>query len=178
MSNGSGKFGRVALRPHRESDLALDRAEFQGPEGWGDFEWFGYSDPAWLAKAFATDGLLGEVSRLVIECDGEWAGRVTWWNSHSRESPIWRIAVIVRPSLRGKGVGTDAHRALVDYLFSHTRAERIEAFTDMENVAEQRVLVKSGFTQEGRVRSSIWRQGAWRDQLLYSLLRSDTKGTG
>lgn len=174
MGIGSGRFGRVVLRPHGEADIALDRAEFQGPEGWGDHEWFGYSDPTWLQKEFANSGLLGEgVSRLVIEGDGEWAGRVSWWNSHSRESPIWRIAVIVRPSLRGTGVGTDAHHALVDYLFAHTRAERIEAFTDIENVAEQRVLVKAAFTQEGRVRSSIWRQGTWRDQLLFSVLRSD-----
>lgn len=173
MSTGSGRFGRVVLRPHRESDVDLDRAEFQGPDSWGEFEWFGYNDPAGLQRAFATDGLLGDVSRLVIESDGAWAGRVTWWNAHSRESPIWRIAVIVRPSVRGTGVGTDAHQALVDYLFAHTGAQRIEAFTDVENVAEQRVLLKSGFAQEGRIRSSMWRQGSWRDQLLYSVLRSD-----
>ena len=176
MHTGTGRSGSVSLRPHTEADLVLDRQEFTGPEGWGEHEWFGYSDPDWLRKKFGATGLLDEsVGRLVIESNGEWAGRVTWWNVFhgTDKSAAWRLAVIVRTSLRGRGIGSDAHVALVDYLFAHTRAERLEAFTDAENGAEQRVLDKAGFAYEGTVRTYMWSQGRWRDPRLYSILRSD-----
>lgn len=59
-----------------------------------------------------------------------------------------------------------------DYLLDHTRAERIQATTDVSNIAEQRALDKAGFTREGRVRGAQWRAGAWHDQYLYAFLRS------
>jgi [ribosomal protein S5]-alanine N-acetyltransferase len=62
---------------------------------------------------------------------------------------------------------------LCDHLFTHTPAQRIEAGTHPENVAEQRALVKAGFRLEGVMRAVEWRAGAWRDGLLYSRLRSD-----
>ena len=50
---------------------------------------------------------------------------------------------------------------------------RVEAHTDVENVAEQRALSKAGFTREGVVRGAQWRDGAYRDGLLYSILRAE-----
>ena len=56
---------------------------------------------------------------------------------------------------------------------AHTTAHRIEADTEAENVAEQRALEKAGFTREGVMRGVFWRDGAWRDGVIYSLLRTD-----
>jgi RimJ/RimL family protein N-acetyltransferase len=50
---------------------------------------------------------------------------------------------------------------------------RIEAATDIENVAEQRVLEKAGFTREGVLRGIGWRDGCWRDGVTYRILRTD-----
>jgi aminoglycoside 6'-N-acetyltransferase len=72
---------------------------------------------------------------------------------------------------QGRGIGTKAQRLLVAYLFDHTRAQRVQAFTDVENVAERRALEKVGFVAEGVLRSAQWRQGRWHDQVLYSILR-------
>ena len=47
------------------------------------------------------------------------------------------------------------------------------SITEAENVAEQRVLEKAGFTREGVMRGVFWRDGAYRDGALYSLLRTD-----
>jgi hypothetical protein len=60
---------------------------------------------------------------------------------------------------------------LCDYLFSHTPAQRIQAGTHPENVAEQKALEKAGFQLEGVVRACEFRAGRWRDGLLYSRLR-------
>ncbi len=62
---------------------------------------------------------------------------------------------------------------LCDYLFHHTPAQRIEAGTHPENIAEQKALVKAGFQLEGVVRAAEFRAGKWRDGLLYSRLRDD-----
>jgi RimJ/RimL family protein N-acetyltransferase len=68
-------------------------------------------------------------------------------------------------------VGTEAQRQIAEYLFLHTRAQRIQAYTDVENIAEQRALEKAGFAQEGVMRSAQWRAGRWHDQVMYSIIR-------
>ena len=69
------------------------------------------------------------------------------------------------------GVGTAAHRLLVAYLLGYTTAHRLEAWTEAENLAEQRVLERIGFRREGVLREVGWRDGAWRDAVVYGLLR-------
>ncbi|MGH3167943.1 MAG: GNAT family N-acetyltransferase, partial [Trebonia sp.] len=59
------------------------------------------------------------------------------------------------------------------YLFAHTPVNRVEAWTEDGNIAEQRSLEKAGFTQEGVRRGAAWRDGAWRDGVLYGILREE-----
>jgi RimJ/RimL family protein N-acetyltransferase len=79
------------------------------------------------------------------------------------------------PQARGDGHGTQAHRLLARYLFAHSTADRIEAATDVDNIAEQRALEKAGFAREGVMRGIGWRDGAWRDGVGYGLLRTDPR---
>ena len=77
------------------------------------------------------------------------------------------------PEWRRQGHGTRAQRRLAEYLFETTRAERIEATTDVENTAERRALERAGFAFEGVLRRAQFRDGAWRDMALYSLMRGE-----
>jgi RimJ/RimL family protein N-acetyltransferase len=86
------------------------------------------------------------------------------------------MGIALLPEARGRGYGTQAHRLLTRYLFAHTTVHRIEAATEAANLAEQRVLEKAGFTREGVMRGVFWRDGAWRDGVMYSLLRTDQRG--
>ena len=85
----------------------------------------------------------------------------------------WSVGISLLPAARGRGAGSRAQRLLADYLFLHTTVNRVEASTDIDNVAEQRSLEKAGFTREGVLRGWQWRQGAWRDMVMYSRLRGD-----
>jgi RimJ/RimL family protein N-acetyltransferase len=67
---------------------------------------------------------------------------------------------------------------LAEYLFAHTTVHRIEANTEIDNLAEQRALEKAGFTREGVIRAGGWRDGRWRDGVRYSLLRTDLPAQG
>ena len=85
----------------------------------------------------------------------------------------WEIGISLLPEFRGKGYGTTAQRLLVRYLFENTPVFRIQALTDAENIAEQRSLEKAGFTREGVLRGCAFRAGAWRDEVLYAVIRPD-----
>lgn len=57
------------------------------------------------------------------------------------------------PEHRGKGYGTAAQQALVDYLFATTAVHRVQATTEAANLAEQRALEKVGFRRDGVMRA-------------------------
>jgi RimJ/RimL family protein N-acetyltransferase len=85
------------------------------------------------------------------------------------------MGLVLVSEARGHGYGTEAQRLLVDYLFAHTQLNRVEATTEAGNRAEQRSLEKAGFTREGVLRGYGFRDGEWRDHVVYSVVRSDLK---
>ena len=85
----------------------------------------------------------------------------------------WNIGIGLLPEARGRGVGTVAQRLLVEHLFATTELDRIEASTDVENIAEQRALEKAGFQREGVLRGAQLRGGVRRDLVHYGLVRGD-----
>ncbi|GGU98565.1 hypothetical protein GCM10010211_77340 [Streptomyces albospinus] len=46
-----------------------------------------------------------------------------------------------------------------EYLFDHTRAERIQAWAGCANLAGQRAWEKADFVREGVLRTTVWRGG-------------------
>jgi aminoglycoside 6'-N-acetyltransferase len=58
-------------------------------------------------------------------------------------------------------------------VFDTTSAHRLCAFTERDNVAEQRSLEKCGFRREGVLRQGGFRGGQWRDVVVYGRLRDD-----
>lgn len=108
--------------------------------------------------------------------DGVLAGSVSWHTVQHGPSAVCRalnIGISLLPALRGKGYGWAAQRALAEYLFAATLAERIEAETDVANIAEQRALERAGFSREGVLRHAQFHAGRWRDTVLYSTLRGE-----
>jgi RimJ/RimL family protein N-acetyltransferase len=76
-------------------------------------------------------------------------------------------------AMRGRGYGTDALDAIVDFGFGELRLERIwlDVFTD--NTRGIRSYEKAGFVREGTLRRAFYRRGAYRDAYRMSLLRSE-----
>jgi aminoglycoside 6'-N-acetyltransferase len=169
----------ITLRPVTTDDLDLFEREFSGPEGFGTHAWFGFQSTADLRRRFAENGLLGpEGGTLSVAEGGVTVGRVKWFPGGWGPDALagWSLAIGLVPSARGRGIGTQAQRLLAEYLFDHTRAERIQAWTDCANLAEQRALEKAGFVREGVLRSAVWRGGQWHDSVLFSLLRAERPG--
>jgi RimJ/RimL family protein N-acetyltransferase len=140
-------------------------------------DWTGFRDAQEPARRFAADGYLGaDGGRLMVEAerDRAAAGFVSWsLRDFGGPTKHWEIGIALLPEWRGHGIGWRAQAMLCDYLFRHTPLHRIQAGTHPENVAEQKSLVKAGFTLEGVVRACEFRDGSYRDGYLYSRLRDD-----
>jgi RimJ/RimL family protein N-acetyltransferase len=166
----------VALRPFEEGDLGfLDRL-CADPDALGPFQWRGFSDVRARRRRWETDGYIGASSSAVAVVIAGAVGGIASWRVCHRGVPkgvCYEIGVALLPEHRGKGHGAHAHRVLVEHLFAYTTAYRLEATTDVKNVAEQRVLERVGFAREGVLRGTEFLNGAWRDTAIYGLLRGD-----
>ncbi|MBT2364978.1 GNAT family N-acetyltransferase [Streptomyces sp. ISL-10] len=167
--------GPVILRPATEDDLPVLKRFLTDPEATGPFQWLGWSDPGRWRRRWTQDGLLSdEGGQLMVMAGADLLGFVAWRKVvTARSSYHWNIGAQLLPEGRGRGVGTRAQRLLTRYLFAHTPVVRLEADTETENIAEQRALEKCGFTREGVLRSTVFRNGQWRDVVRYSVLRDD-----
>ncbi|GAA2046960.1 GNAT family protein [Catenulispora yoronensis] len=170
--------GLVRLRNYTLDDCAIldDNPETLESDR---FSYFGVPVPNRLRRlvdsgeAFPKYGDL--TGRLAVEAQGEFVGGVSWHpeNYGPINAPAINIGIGLIPAGRGKGYGTEAQRLLVDYLFNCTTVYRIEAGTDVENIAEQRSLEKAGMLREGIMRGCHFREGKYNDMVLYAVTRAD-----
>ncbi|MGW1752239.1 GNAT family N-acetyltransferase [Streptomyces sp. NPDC002092] len=165
----------VALRPVTEPDLPVMERFLIDPQTVVPFQWWGWSDTGRWRRQWAENGLLGDDGGYLMVVRGaERLGFVAWRQVRpTRTTTYWNMGINLLPEARGQGVGTEAQRQLVHYLFAHTTVVRIEADTEADNIAEQRALEKVGFTREGVLRSIAFRDGQWRDGVRYSILRGE-----
>jgi [ribosomal protein S5]-alanine N-acetyltransferase len=168
---------QLSLRPFTERDLPfLDRLSTD-PDALGPYEWAGYCDARARRRRWETDGYVGTTSTAlaVVGPDDTVIG-IASWEARTRGGPIgacYEIGLALLPEHRGRGWGTAAQYVLVEHLFRFTLANRLEAQTDAENVAEQSALERIGFRREGVLRGVRFRHGIWRDMMIYGLLRTE-----
>jgi len=156
---------RLRVRPRLDSD--------EVPEAGSPWDDWGF------------DERVGEVAveRFVVEVsqdDGSYAivGDMSWHivgYGPNRGSRALNIGISLAPNARGRGIGATAQRQLAEHAFATTDIERVEASTDVENVAEQRALEKAGFVREGVLRSAQARIDGRHDLYVYSILRAEVE---
>ena len=159
----------ISLRPQQHDDLPLLTG---GDSPFDDFGPVSRREQPRPARMDADGGL------AVIADDGQLAGDVSWhWTQWgpTAGSRCPMIGIWLRPEYRGRGIGTAAQAQVVELFFRHTTVNRVEAHTDVENVAEQRALEAAGFRREGITRGAQWRDGAYHDGILYAVLRADPR---
>jgi RimJ/RimL family protein N-acetyltransferase len=71
----------------------------------------------------------------------------------------------------GRGIATAAVRALTERIFATTPLVRLYAHVFAWNTASARVLEKAGYQLEGRMRSSVIKDGQLIDQLMFAIVR-------
>jgi len=93
------------------------------------------------------------------------------WNTQANQCVEFGYWVAV--PFWGRGVATEAVRAVIPYLFEALGPERVQAHVMTPNAASARVLEKAGLTYEGTIRSAVLRRGRFWDIRMYSVLRGE-----
>ncbi len=75
----------------------------------------------------------------------------------------------------GKGLMTEAARAVMNWAFQTYSFNRLFAWCDPRNIGSWRVMEKLGMKREGQLRSHLKWNGEIRDQLYYGILRTEWK---
>ncbi len=81
--------------------------------------------------------------------------------------------LIGEKELWGRGYGTDAMNALVDFGFGMLRLERLWLDVYDFNVRARRSYEKAGFVVEGTKRHEVYKRGRYHDAILMSMLRDE-----
>jgi RimJ/RimL family protein N-acetyltransferase len=166
------------LRPLELGDVDVLEAQHSSPEAAGEFNWFGFRAPGQLRRHIESlETLKPDRGQLaVVDDEGHLVGEVSWIQVINGPPPngyCWNLGIWIAADHRGRGYGSEAQRLGAAYLFEHTMMERVEASTELNNVAEQRALEKAGFTREGVLRHACFRGGAWQDMVVFSKLRGE-----
>jgi aminoglycoside 6'-N-acetyltransferase len=107
-------------------------------------------------------------SRLVIEVDGAVAGLIQFSEELEPKYKHASVDLFLAPALHGRGLGTEAVRAVVRHLIDERGHHRITIDPAARNAAAIRAYEKAGFTRVGIMRryERDVGGGGWHDGLL------------
>jgi ribosomal-protein-serine acetyltransferase len=93
--------------------------------------------------------------------------------THSAEVGYW-----VRSDRAGRGLVTEAGRAVVAFAFDVLGLHRLTLMAGLDNRPSQRVAEKLGFRREGSLRHAAWSATEPYDVHIYGLLETDPRPDG
>lgn len=104
--------------------------------------------------------------------NGSYLGNVWLWNIH----PVHRSAelrIVMGPGTpKGRGYGSEACRALLEYAFHHANLHKVYLYVLVRNAAAVRTFEKAGFSVEGKLAGEFFVGGAYRDALRMAAWRN------
>jgi RimJ/RimL family protein N-acetyltransferase len=106
-------------------------------------------------------------------CDDERIGRTDVFDIDRHNGSAAFGITIGDPALWGRGLGTDAVNAVVDFAFGQLRLERLWLGTDARNTRAHAAYAKAGFTVEGRLRHAYFQDGEFVDEIRMAMLREE-----
>jgi len=144
----------VVLRPYRPEDLDVWFDARVASAGDTSVSPVGMPDRERLRARVERSGILHEGwLDLAIEVDGRTVGEIGTYGEETgrevRPGTFFFGIGLFDAADRGRGIGTDATRALCDWLFREAGALRIETATAVTNTPMRGVLERLGFSFDG-----------------------------
>jgi UDP-4-amino-4,6-dideoxy-N-acetyl-beta-L-altrosamine N-acetyltransferase len=84
-----------------------------------------------------------------------------------------RIGGDVLPKYQGQGYGGRMYKLLLKYCFDYLNVQRVWLLVMENNTVAMNLYRKAGFVEEGRQRKAIFRDGAYFDYVMMSILHSE-----
>jgi len=189
------KTERLLLRPFTMDDVEdvleyindLEWAEYQvnipsAPYTRKDVETLVamFSNPSYWEKGHpglpSTGNGAGLLQIFAVVFEGKVIGEIAL-NQRDEDRPNERVELAYSLSRQhwGKGLATEAARAVMNWAFQTYSFNRLYSWCDPRNIGSWRVLEKLGMKREGQLRSHLKWNGEFRDQLYLGILRSEWK---
>ncbi|RKW69883.1 GNAT family N-acetyltransferase [Galactobacter caseinivorans] len=111
---------------------------------------------------------------IVDAQSGECVGEAVL-NDVDPENRSCNFRILMGPAGRGRGLGTEATRLILDHAFATTELHRIELEVYSFNPRARRAYEKAGFVAEGVRRDALLFDGEWINAEVMSVLRSDPR---
>ena len=168
------KLTRCTLRPWRIGDEASLVREANNRRVWRNLSRLPhpYTDAdaqAWIARG----GAQSPVTDFAITVDGEAVGGIGVELGRDVFVRSAEVGYWLGESYWGRGIATEALRAITEYAFATFDLCRLQAGVFEWNPASMRVLEKTGYTLEARHRKNVTKDGQTIDRLLYALVRPE-----
>ena len=117
----------------------------------------------WLDSMLASPPALSD--DFIMEHEGEVVGKVGFFR-------LPEIGFILRRDLWGRGLVTEAARAVIDHVLQTRDVDELRADVDPRNIGSIRVLARLGFVETGRAERTYCVDGVWVDSVYFALRRS------
>ena len=176
-------LGDVGFRPIEAVDLEKARRLRNDPSTWIYLGGVDHVTPQQQAEWFCS--LQDDKTRAYytafmnvidpdfpIATEGDFLG-VIRTDEIDRQNRSIRVGLDIDPGKRGQGWATKLYCALLKWLFDFKGYHRVHLAVLDSNVVGLKLYLNSGFREEGRQRQAIWRDGAWRDYVLMSILEDE-----
>lgn len=111
-----------------------------------------------------------------LAAKGRGLGYIQWWQRSYDEEDAWWAGVdifIGEPDARDRGVGTEAVRMLLAYLFEERRLHRVTIDPEVANARAIRSYQKAGFRLDGVLRHNEFIRGEYVDTQMLSILEDE-----
>ena len=123
------------------------------------------------------DSHQGETTRYdaVIEADGVPVGTIGLLSIDRKNSKAEYYIAMGETSYKGKGVAKEASKLILAYGFEELGLNRIYLFTEVDNIAAQKLFERVGFKREGIRKQDVYSHGAFADRIAYGHLKEEWK---
>ncbi len=193
-------FPRLFLARAEPFRLADERVFLRLPER-GDYEgWAGVRsrsrgfltpwEPSWPADALGRPSFRARVARygedwrtdqgynfFIFRPDETLIGGIGLSNLRRGVSETASLGYWIGEAFARQGYMSAVLPLVLDFAFDRLRLHRVEAACLPSNLPSRRLLMRTGFQQEGYARRYLCIDGKWQDHLLFAILREDWGGS-
>jgi len=129
----------------------------------------------WMKMAIKSNGNKERLAFTIIDkTTNKIIGSTSLGNYFERDKRIEIGWTWLAENIQGSGLNQIVKSTLLKYCFEELNLERVESKTDVLNIAARKGLKKSGFIEEGILRShTLLANGRRRDSIYYSVLKKE-----
>ena len=117
----------------------------------------------------------GRIDRFdaIIEVDGIACGLIGLLHIDKKNEKAEYYITMCNPSLKKKGIASQATKLILNYSFSELGLNRVYLFTEVENIPAQRLFESVGFVREGCLHEDIVSHNSFADRYVYGICKND-----